>query len=193
MWMLLCLLCSSLFSDESTVLKNPGHLNCITISMCSNEMLLLNSGWTGTGWVGINFLISKDNKPASWELSLYWEVCLLMIFLENSCCFLYVQLLGFNSVLKHSTLRTNVFTCFCLRLCQECQNLIENHDQIKLLSNVRNNLNTTLKVNAMSDLCFHQLFLYHDMFLAYTHTNIHKFLSLYIYAHVIVQLQLAVY
>ncbi|XP_059597341.1 exocyst complex component SEC6 isoform X2 [Vitis vinifera] len=32
------------------------------------------------------------------------------------------------------------------RLCQECQNLIENHDQIKLLSNVRNNLNTTLKV-----------------------------------------------
>ncbi|XP_034701775.1 exocyst complex component SEC6-like isoform X1 [Vitis riparia] len=31
------------------------------------------------------------------------------------------------------------------RLCQECQNLIENHDQIKLLSNVRNNLNTTLK------------------------------------------------
>ncbi|XP_059597340.1 exocyst complex component SEC6 isoform X1 [Vitis vinifera] len=79
------------------------------------------------------------------------------------------------------------------RLCQECQNLIENHDQIKLLSNVRNNLNTTLKVNAMSDLCFHQLFLYHDMFLAYTHTNIHKFLSLYIYAHVIVQLQLAVY
>ena len=118
---------------------------------------------------------------------------LLMIFLENSCCFLYVQLLGFNSVLKHSTLRTNVFTCFCLRLCQECQNLIENHDQIKLLSNVRNNLNTTLKVNAMSDLCFHQLFLYHDMFLAYTHTNIQKFLSLYIYAHVIVQLQLAVY
>ncbi|XP_039010663.1 exocyst complex component SEC6 [Hibiscus syriacus] len=31
------------------------------------------------------------------------------------------------------------------KLCQECQNLIENHDQIKLLSNVRNNLNTTLK------------------------------------------------
>ncbi|XP_038696571.1 exocyst complex component SEC6-like [Tripterygium wilfordii] len=30
-------------------------------------------------------------------------------------------------------------------LCQECQNLIENHDQIKLLSNARNNLNTTLK------------------------------------------------
>lgn len=31
------------------------------------------------------------------------------------------------------------------KLCQECQNLIENHDQIKLLSNTRNNLNTTLK------------------------------------------------
>ncbi|KAI7744708.1 hypothetical protein M8C21_001488 [Ambrosia artemisiifolia] len=31
------------------------------------------------------------------------------------------------------------------RLCQECQTLIENHDQIKLLSNARNNLNTTLK------------------------------------------------
>ncbi|KAM3759939.1 hypothetical protein ACB098_01G157300 [Castanea mollissima] len=31
------------------------------------------------------------------------------------------------------------------KLCQECQNLIENHDQIKLLSNARNNLNTTLK------------------------------------------------
>ncbi|KAL8126520.1 hypothetical protein AgCh_013698 [Apium graveolens] len=30
-------------------------------------------------------------------------------------------------------------------LCQECQTLIENHDQIKLLSNARNNLNTTLK------------------------------------------------
>ncbi|KAK9111125.1 hypothetical protein Scep_018644 [Stephania cephalantha] len=31
------------------------------------------------------------------------------------------------------------------KLCQECQTLIENHDQIKLLSNTRNNLNTTLK------------------------------------------------
>ncbi|KAK6931836.1 hypothetical protein RJ641_003629, partial [Dillenia turbinata] len=31
------------------------------------------------------------------------------------------------------------------KLCQECQTLIENHDQIKILSNVRNNLNTTLK------------------------------------------------
>ncbi|XP_031254403.1 exocyst complex component SEC6-like isoform X1 [Pistacia vera] len=31
------------------------------------------------------------------------------------------------------------------KYCQECQNLIENHDQIKLLSNARNNLNTTLK------------------------------------------------
>ncbi|KAK6940100.1 Exocyst complex component EXOC3/Sec6 [Dillenia turbinata] len=30
-------------------------------------------------------------------------------------------------------------------LCQECQTLIDNHDQIKILSNVRNNLNTTLK------------------------------------------------
>ncbi|PRQ48713.1 hypothetical protein RchiOBHm_Chr2g0113821 [Rosa chinensis] len=35
---------------------------------------------------------------------------------------------------------------FCIRLCQECQTLIENHSKIKLLSNVRNNLNTTLKV-----------------------------------------------
>lgn len=33
-----------------------------------------------------------------------------------------------------------------IRLCQECQTLIENHDKIKLLSNARNNLNTTLKV-----------------------------------------------
>ncbi|XP_065864700.1 exocyst complex component SEC6 [Euphorbia lathyris] len=31
------------------------------------------------------------------------------------------------------------------QLCQECQTLIGNHDQIKLLSNARNNLNTTLK------------------------------------------------
>ncbi|XP_048432445.1 exocyst complex component SEC6 isoform X2 [Pyrus x bretschneideri] len=31
------------------------------------------------------------------------------------------------------------------KLCQECQTLIENHDKIKLLSNARNNLNTTLK------------------------------------------------
>ncbi|XP_058084491.1 exocyst complex component SEC6 isoform X1 [Magnolia sinica] len=31
------------------------------------------------------------------------------------------------------------------KLCQECQTLIQNHDQIKLLSNARNNLNTTLK------------------------------------------------
>ncbi|XWS33111.1 hypothetical protein CRYUN_Cryun22dG0050400 [Craigia yunnanensis] len=31
------------------------------------------------------------------------------------------------------------------KLCQECENLIENHDQIELLSNARNNLNTTLK------------------------------------------------
>ncbi|KOM57742.1 hypothetical protein LR48_Vigan11g077500 [Vigna angularis] len=31
------------------------------------------------------------------------------------------------------------------KLCQESQTLIDNHDQIKLLSNARNNLNTTLK------------------------------------------------
>ncbi|XP_042012591.1 exocyst complex component SEC6-like isoform X2 [Salvia splendens] len=31
------------------------------------------------------------------------------------------------------------------KLCQECLTLIDNHDQIKLLSNARNNLNTTLK------------------------------------------------
>ncbi|KAL9665568.1 hypothetical protein QQ045_020989 [Rhodiola kirilowii] len=31
------------------------------------------------------------------------------------------------------------------KLCQECQPLVENHDQIKLLGNARNNLNTTLK------------------------------------------------
>ncbi|KAL7116532.1 hypothetical protein ACP275_03G010400 [Erythranthe tilingii] len=31
------------------------------------------------------------------------------------------------------------------KLCQECQTLIENHDQVKLLSNARNNLNMTLK------------------------------------------------
>ncbi|KAG2665417.1 hypothetical protein I3760_15G007100 [Carya illinoinensis] len=31
------------------------------------------------------------------------------------------------------------------KLCQECQTLIENHDQIKLFSNARNNLNRTLK------------------------------------------------
>lgn len=36
------------------------------------------------------------------------------------------------------------------RLCQECQTLIENHDQIKLLSNARNNLNTTLKVKIVT-------------------------------------------
>ncbi|KAL1540546.1 SNARE-binding exocyst subunit S6 [Salvia divinorum] len=31
------------------------------------------------------------------------------------------------------------------KLCQECQTLIDNHDQIKLLSSARNDLNTTLK------------------------------------------------
>ncbi|KAJ0512373.1 putative exocyst complex component EXOC3/Sec6 [Helianthus annuus] len=31
------------------------------------------------------------------------------------------------------------------KLCKECQTLIDNHDQIKLLSNARNNLNTTLR------------------------------------------------
>ncbi|KAL9264568.1 Exocyst complex component SEC6-like protein [Drosera capensis] len=31
------------------------------------------------------------------------------------------------------------------KLCNECQTLIDNHDQIKLLSNARNNLNKTLK------------------------------------------------
>ncbi|KAD5507534.1 hypothetical protein E3N88_15237 [Mikania micrantha] len=31
------------------------------------------------------------------------------------------------------------------RLCKECQTLIDNHDQIKLLSNARNNLNTTIR------------------------------------------------
>ena len=63
------------FFYDSMVLKNPRHFNFTTILMCSIETTLLNSGWTGTGWVGIHFLISKDNKPASWELSLYWEVC----------------------------------------------------------------------------------------------------------------------
>jgi hypothetical protein len=38
----------------------------------------------------------------------------------------------------------------CIRLCQECQTLIENHDQIKILSNARNNLNTTLKVGGFN-------------------------------------------
>ncbi|VFR00329.1 unnamed protein product [Cuscuta campestris] len=42
-----------------------------------------------------------------------------------------------------SQLRENF--CSIEKLCQECQTLIENHDQIKLLSNARNNLNTTLK------------------------------------------------
>ena len=41
---------------------------------------------------------------------------------------------------------------FYVRLCQECQTLIDNHDQIKLLSNVRNDLNKTLKVRW--PLCF---------------------------------------
>ncbi len=47
----------------------------------------------------------------------------------------------------------NVLECITLgwchwdRLCRECQTLIEHHDQIKLLSNARNNLNMTLKVN----------------------------------------------
>ncbi|KAJ8475503.1 hypothetical protein OPV22_019230 [Ensete ventricosum] len=31
------------------------------------------------------------------------------------------------------------------KLCQQCQTQIENHDKIKLLSDARNNLNTTLK------------------------------------------------
>lgn len=46
---------------------------------------------------------------------------------------------------------------WCIRLCQECQTLIENHDQIKLLSNARNNLNTTLKVGF---LCHNLFYLY---------------------------------
>ncbi|MFS8033769.1 putative exocyst complex component EXOC3/Sec6 [Helianthus anomalus] len=36
------------------------------------------------------------------------------------------------------------FSCI-QRLCQECKTFIENHDQITLLSNARNNLSTTLK------------------------------------------------
>ncbi|GAB2297284.1 SNARE-binding exocyst subunit S6 [Dionaea muscipula] len=43
----------------------------------------------------------------------------------------------------HCKAYLTLFTCN--RLCQECQTLIENHDQIKLLSNARNNLNKTLK------------------------------------------------
>ncbi|KAL5992217.1 SNARE-binding exocyst subunit S6 [Asimina triloba] len=35
------------------------------------------------------------------------------------------------------------------KLCRECQTLIQNHDQIKLLSNARNNLYTTLKVGVI--------------------------------------------
>ncbi|CAI0474969.1 unnamed protein product [Linum tenue] len=33
------------------------------------------------------------------------------------------------------------------RLCQECHTLIDYHDKMQLLSNARNNLNTTLKVS----------------------------------------------
>ncbi|KAH7568137.1 hypothetical protein JRO89_XS07G0245600 [Xanthoceras sorbifolium] len=43
------------------------------------------------------------------------------------------------------------------KYCQECQNLIENHDQIKLLSNARNNLSTTLKVGVSFDINFMSL------------------------------------
>lgn len=51
--------------------------------------------------------------------------------------------------------------CFVLliSLCQECQTLIENHDQIKLLSNARNNLNTTLKVGSLILLFYLALFM----------------------------------
>ena len=35
---------------------------------------------------------------------------------------------------------------FACRLCTECKNLIDHHDQINLLSHARNNLNTAIKV-----------------------------------------------
>lgn len=60
-------------------------------------------------------------------------------------------ILDLSLISDSSRERNNCFPCgMCHflkdRLCRECQTLIEHHDQIKLLSNARNNLNTTLKV-----------------------------------------------
>lgn len=116
--------------------------------------ILMGLGWTSTRWSGITCFVSKDNKPAPRELCFHWQVCVHMT------CFVFNTIFD---LIFHTweTTTTNLFAwlshglfivwawtkCFVLNsLCQECQTLIDNHDQIKLLSNVRNNLNTTLKV-----------------------------------------------
>lgn len=86
---------------------------------------------------------------------------MLLLLVKQKFCFIaYVLIklekgefffLGFSCVFIffYGFLLQVGFACW-LRLCTECQNLIENHDQIKLLSNARNNLNKTLKVGYVS-------------------------------------------
>ena len=99
------------------------------------------AGWASSCWYQCSCGITRNNKQSTWELHRYWQVSLLSWF----SCFAYARdrprslgyMFSFISAL---------FIIHDCRLCQECQTLIENHDRIKLLSNARNNLNTTLKV-----------------------------------------------
>lgn len=125
-------------------------------------------GWTSSRWSGITFLISKDNKPAPGELCFYWQVCIHTICLVNNIrLFLedqhlknyYLRFCFLNWHMVYFCLRLIEMISFLISLCQECQTLIDNHDQIKLLSNVRNNLNTTLKVG------FYFLFIFNYFYL----------------------------
>lgn len=142
------LLCSDVFKELQKL--NKSH-----ISMCLHENYLDSAGWTGTNWTGITFLISEHYKPSPWQLPFYWKVG-WWVKLREYYNFVW-GMRGFFACC--------VWTSFCnmdvcrfvvklvalyIRLCLECQTLIENHDQIKLLSNARNNLNTTLKVGAFN-------------------------------------------
>lgn len=69
------------------------------------------------------------------------------ISIEKYVCWYYIEMLSSFFLLIFFWNPFNNWITLSIRLCQECQNLIENHDQIKLLSNARNNLNTTLKVS----------------------------------------------
>ena len=142
------------------------------ISICLNDNSLDSAGWTGTSWAGISFLIWEDDRSAPWKLRFYWKVCCWWDILRgcyNSIRFFFFFRLFLFCVLFlncHFNIYVSDFLvkmiALCIRLCQECQTLIENHDQIKLLSNARNNLNTTLKVGVFG-LSYIKLF-YHDYY-----------------------------
>ncbi|RZC87649.1 hypothetical protein C5167_028106 [Papaver somniferum] len=94
----------------------------------------------------LSLSISKDHKQSS---SLHGNYADIKKYASSTRHILFKeQGLRSDVVFDENTTYLLVMiahVCLWIRLCQECQTLIENYEQIKLLSNMRNNLNTTLK------------------------------------------------